>query len=93
MHRGMKAPDALELEWMGENHPDTLAKLRAIEAMAFEQSGRIDELRREVGVEAAAPSTTDRGAHDKIVAKLKSEAGVATAPAPATADVSTKKKS
>lgn len=82
MTRGAAAPDDLELEWQGEGFPDTLAQLRAIEARAFERSGRIDELRREVGIEdedeaPAAPTTKD-----KIVSKLKDKAGPRTATAP-----------
>lgn len=90
MSQGVRAPDDLQLEWLGQGHPDTLAKLREMERMAFEQSGRIDELRREVGVEASEPRNETR---DKIVSKLNAEAGDAGAEANVTAGAEAKNKS
>jgi len=84
MMRGWQAPDGLELEWKGEGHPDTLAKLREMEARAFAASGRIDELRRE----ARAESNPTK---DKIVSRLSEDAD-ATAEATETAQAKPGKK-
>lgn len=83
--RGWRAPDGLELDWEGQGHPDTLAKLRAMEQRAFAASGRIDELRREAG--ASANPTKD-----KIVARLGGTDEPAEAEETAEATASSDKK-
>ena len=69
MRRGLAAPRDLELEFVGREFPETLARLQEIERMAFTASGRIDELRREAAIETDAPPS----AKQKIVSRLAAE--------------------
>ncbi|MCK6547499.1 hypothetical protein L6R52_16745 [Myxococcota bacterium] len=71
MRRGIAAPDDLELGQVGQSHAKTRALLLEIEARAFERSGRLDELRREAGLE---PQATDGATKDKIIANLTAKA-------------------
>ena len=67
MRHGFVAPDDLELEQVGQDNPDVAAKLREIELRALEMSGRLDELRAEVGLEHAEG---DQETRDKIIDRL-----------------------
>ena len=83
MQRGFTAPDGMQLEWEGQDSPDVMAQLRALEERAFVESGRIDELRREAGVEDTKDTTKD-----KIVSKLKTSGQDASVSEEAEASVS-----
>src|SRR5687768_9036015 len=67
MRRGVRAPEDMPLERVGQHHPATRAKLQEIEERAMRQSGRLDELRREVGLPVA---TTDTQKKKKIIERL-----------------------
>jgi len=68
MRRGITVPDDMPLPRIGQSNPATRAKLMELEKRAFERSGRLDELRRDVGL----PSTSTDGAKKaKIISKLK----------------------
>lgn len=67
MRHGFRAPDDLELEQVGQDNPDVAAKLREIELRALEMSGRLDELRAEVGLDSEAPDSSVKG---KIIDSL-----------------------
>lgn len=70
MHHGYSAPDDLRLEQVGQDNPDIAAKLREIELRALEMSGRLDELRAEVGLENdAADGSTKNKIIDRLAAK------------------------
>ena len=85
MHRGLSVSDDMELEWEGQDRPDVMAQLRALEERAFVESGRIDEMRREAGVTSATK--------DKIVSKLKdATTSSAEAEAVVSAEASAEKK-
>ncbi|MBK8014052.1 MAG: hypothetical protein IPK13_22230 [Deltaproteobacteria bacterium] len=65
MMRGFVAPDHTPLAQVGQNHPETAARLREMELRALERSGRLAELRSEAGV---AVSTKQ-----KIIARLRGQ--------------------
>ena len=69
MRHGFRAPDDLELEQVGQDNPDIAARLREIELRALEMSGRMDELRAEVGLEDE-DAAVDASTKDKIVSRL-----------------------
>lgn len=69
MRRGWPAPDTLSLESVAGDNPDIAARLREIELEAYRQSGRIDELRRDVGLEARPAS--DVRTREKIIDRLR----------------------
>src|SRR5437016_4688392 len=71
MRKGLAAPDDLDLGRVGQNHPATRAKLEEIERRAFAQSGRYDELRKEVGLPVAS---TDSATKAKIISRLSAKA-------------------
>jgi len=71
MRHGFRAPDDLVLEQVGQDNPDVAAKLREIELRALEMSGRLDELRAEVGLEAG--DEADPATKGKIIDKLSSK--------------------
>ncbi len=74
MRQGYMAPDNLELEQVGQGSPDIAAQLREIELRALEMSGRLDELRAEVGLEnPAADSSTKNKIIDQLAAKGPSD--------------------
>jgi hypothetical protein len=75
MRHGYRVPDDLALEQVGQQFADTAARLREIELRALSRSGRLDELRREVGIE---PEGVDGPTKRKIIDKL---AGQLSAPA------------
>lgn len=61
MRHGYALPDDLPLEQIGQEHAETQAKLREIELRALQMSGRLDELRREVGLEAEGVDADAKG--------------------------------
>lgn len=67
MRQGYAAPDSLELEQRGQGNPDVAAQLRGIELRALEMSGRLDELRAEVGLENPP---ADASIKSKIIEQL-----------------------
>lgn len=67
MRHGFQAPDDLVLEQVGQANPDVAAKLREIELRALEMSGRLDELRAEVGLDE---ETVDGATKQKIIDRL-----------------------
>jgi hypothetical protein len=67
MRRGFPVSDDFKLSQVGQGNPDLAAKLREIELRALEMSGRLDELRAEVGLES--PST-DAATKQKIISRL-----------------------
>jgi hypothetical protein len=67
MRRGITVPDDMPLGRIGQTHPATRAKLMELEKRAFERSGRLDELRRDVGLPA---TSTDSAKKQKIISKL-----------------------
>lgn len=69
MRHGFGAPDDLVLEQVGQDNPDIAARLREIELRALEMSGRMDELRAEVGLEDE-DAAVDVPTKDKIVSRL-----------------------
>ncbi len=64
MRQGLGDSEDIELETVGQGHPATQAKLREIELRALKMSGRLKELRSEVGLEASRDKKT------KIVREL-----------------------
>ena len=74
MRNGLPLPDSMPLGRKGEGFPDVLAQLRAMEEEAFAATGRIDDLRREIGVEVGEGD--DASTKGKIVASLKGKADV-----------------
>ena len=70
MRHGFRAPDGMALEQVGQDNPELAAKLREIELRALEMSGRLDELRAEVGLEQAE---SDRDVKSKIIDGLSSK--------------------
>jgi hypothetical protein len=80
MRRGITAPDDMPLERVGQAHPATRAKLLELEERAFERSGRLDELRRDVGLPA---TSTDGAKKKKIIEKLGGGATAKKKKAPA----------
>jgi hypothetical protein len=86
MRRGLGASDNLELEFMGRNHPDTLARLREIEHRAFEKSGRIAAMKKAAAEEDEdeeddPPATVrvDQSTKSKIVSGMRDKSGQAEA--------------
>ncbi len=74
MHHGYQAPDDLKLEQVGQDNPDIAARLREIELRAFEMSGRMDELRAEVGLDSDTPDGSTKGKIiDRLSAKTRSD--------------------
>lgn len=69
MRHGFPVPDDLELEQKGQGHEDVRQQLLAIERMAFEKSGRLEELRREAGLDDDPEADPDT--KKKIVAGLQ----------------------
>lgn len=67
MRRGLAVSDDFALSQVGQDNPDLAAKLREIELRALEMSGRMDELRAEVGLEAP---DTDLDKKKKIIDRL-----------------------
>ena len=67
MRRGFAVSDDFALSQVGQDNPDLAAKLREIELRALEMSGRMDELRAEVGLEAP---DTDLDKKQKIIDRL-----------------------
>ena len=74
MRHGFRAPDDLELAQVGQDNPDIAARLREIELRALEMSGRMDELRAEVGLEDE-DADVDVATKDKIVSRLSKKLG------------------
>ena len=72
MRHGFRAPDDLELEQVGQDNPDVAAKLREIELRALEMSGRLDELRAEVGLDEPESDPSVKG---KIIDGLAARLG------------------
>jgi DNA-directed RNA polymerase sigma subunit (sigma70/sigma32) len=70
MRHGLPAPDRMALERVGEAHPETQRALREIELRALERSGRLAELRDELGLESVDPSP---GVKDKIISRIRDE--------------------
>ena len=70
MRNGLAGSDDLVLTQKGAGNADVMAKLRAIELRAFEESGRLDELRQEVGL---APTNIERDRKQKIVGGLRAK--------------------
>ncbi|MFO0724899.1 MAG: hypothetical protein U1E65_14055 [Myxococcota bacterium] len=87
MRFGLEVGPSQRLGSKAEGRPDVMAKLLEIERRAFVKSGRIDELRRQAGVEVAAPASAKK---DKIVGKLKVKAAKKTAPVKAKATATAK---
>ena len=73
MRHGFAVPSELPLDRPGADNPETRARLDAMERELFKKSGRLDELRREVGLEERP--ATDDGAKSKIVDRLKDKLG------------------
>lgn len=71
MRHGFGVSDDFELEQVGQDNPDVAAKLREIELRALEMSGRLDELRAEVGLEADEDGDPD--VKGKIIDKLSAQ--------------------
>ena len=71
MRHGYALPSEIALDRPGVDNPETRAKLDQMERELFKKTGRLDELRREVGLEER-PSVND-SAKAKIVDKLKNK--------------------
>ncbi len=69
MRHGSRVPDDMPLMQKAAGMPDVMAQLKAMEERAFRMSGRLDELRAELGVEEEARST----AKSKIIAQLSEQ--------------------
>ena len=67
MRRGYPVSDDFALSQVGQDNPEVAAKLREIELRALEMSGRLDELRAEVGLESPR---TDADKKQKIIQRL-----------------------
>lgn len=68
MRHGFPAPDELELEQVGQDNEAVRQQLLAIERRAFEQSGRLDELRQEAALEDEGDA--DAATKQKIIDRL-----------------------
>jgi hypothetical protein len=84
MRKGLAAPDDLELERVGQKFPATRAKLEEIEARALSRSGRLDELRKEVGLPVAR---SDAATKEKIITRLAAKNTKSKKPAKVKASV------
>lgn len=65
MRHGYPVADDAPLSRVGQDNPDLAAQLMAIELRALERSGRLAELRREVGLDENGQDTKQ-----KIIDKL-----------------------
>ncbi len=68
MRHGFPVPDELELEQVGQDNEAVRQQLLAIERRAFEQSGRLDELRQEAALDDEGE--TDPDTKQKIIDRL-----------------------
>lgn len=69
MRHGFALPDTDPLPRVGQDRPDVAKKLLELELRALEKSGRLDQLRREAGVEVDAGQV----AKQKIISGLKAK--------------------
>lgn len=69
MRHGIVAPDSLPLDRVGQDDPEVAARLREIELEAYRQSGRLDELRRDLDLEARPDADSETKA--KIIDRLR----------------------
>ena len=73
MRHGWMAPDTLKLEPVAGDDPELAARLREIELKAYRKSGRLDELRRDVGLEERPESDVET--REKIIERLRALGG------------------